>query len=1163
MIVFVVLVLANFCHLKSKIYQYIIPLIFFLIPFQGNSQIILQKKQFQFAPVIKVDSLSLVPGSVQIYLNNSSVDAAFYKIDYLNSKIEFDSAYFNQNDEISIAYRYFPINFKQRYFHKNQEMYMDSMPFLNPEYTYRYKPAAKTELFGLEGFEKSGNITRGVSVGNSQNLSVTSDMNLQLSGKITPDMQLTASITDNNIPIQPDGNTQQLQDFDRVYMRLDHKNFSVIAGDFSMSQSSSEFLNYSKKMQGASVHTNFELNNKGILTAYGGAAIARGNYHRFKFSGVEGVQGPYKLQGASFERYIVVLSGTERVYMDGKLLTRGETEDYIIDYNTAEITFSPKIIVTKDKRFEVEFEYSEQNYSRAAISSGLAYKTDKTQIRFDMFSEGDMKNQPIEPLDDNAKNIMASVGDNIDLALIPSVDSMAFSEDRIMYKMIDSLGFDSVFIYSTNPDSAFYQLSFSLVGSGKGDYNAVNTAANGRVFKWVAPINGVKQGEYSPLKLLVTPKKNQVFSTSVSYSLSQHVKFYSDIAVSVNDINTFSGADSKDNTGYAAKFAIIDTRNLSTKKDGWKLISDFSYQKLNRDFKPIERIRTIEFDRQWSGLSAIPDLDQQMASANISLQKKQNGRFKTGFDKMFLDESHQGFKSDAELYLSLKKWIFSGNALLSKTIQQTDDYSFLSHRLEISRNFNWFLVGASEFSEKNSIQNDSSQILKPSSFYFQQYATFIQAPDTNKLKYRIDFIVRRDYRADLQQFVNQTYAKDIKGQISWKPRSNQRLNLLISWRDLQISDTTLSINPESNSQTRIDYQIVAWKGLVRFNTFYESTSGLELKKEYSYIQVASGQGVYSWVDYNGNGVKELDEFEIAAFQDQANYIRILLPSTEYVKTYGSRYSLVLAFQPSYKWQKSEKNALKFISHFSDNMVFNSQIKTKSDQLSIQLNPVVYNLFDTSLVYLNSFFRNSVYINKNNPVFGMEWNYYHNLNKMLMLNGYEGRSLEKHEIKFRVNISKIMMLEIEDAFGLKSAYSEFFDSRDFTIDFEKVSSKFTFQPDRKYRISVNYSYGEKTNNVGIQNAFSNDISLAVKVSSPEKGTISGLISAIQWKYNADELNSLGFEMLEGYRTGTNYRWNLSYNRTLMDNLQLTVIFDGRLPSGYKAIHTGTVQLRAYF
>jgi hypothetical protein len=69
--------------------------------------------------------------------------------------------------------------------------------------------------------------------------------------------------------------------------------------------------------------------------------------------------------------------------------------------------------------------------------------------------------------------------------------------------------------------------------------------------------------------------------------------------------------------------------------------------------------------------------------------------------------------------------------------------------------------------------------------------------------------------------------------------------------------------------------------------------------------------------------------------------------------------------------------------------------------------------------------------------------------------------------------------------------------------------------------------------------------------------------IDLTYNAAENTPIAFEMLEGLRSGRNLTCGISWQRTLANNMQLNLNYDGRLSPGVSTVHTGGVQVRAFF
>ena len=48
------------------------------------------------------------------------------------------------------------------------------------------------------------------------------------------------------------------------------------------------------------------------------------------------------------------------------------------------------------------------------------------------------------------------------------------------------------------------------MGQGNGNYRVKNSTANGRVFDWVAPVNGQSQGNYEPIAILNAPNQKSM-----------------------------------------------------------------------------------------------------------------------------------------------------------------------------------------------------------------------------------------------------------------------------------------------------------------------------------------------------------------------------------------------------------------------------------------------------------------------------------------------------------------------------------------------------------------------------------------------------------------------------------------------------------------------------
>jgi len=320
----------------------------------------------------------------------------------------------------------------------------------------------------FDGLNTRGSISRGFTVGNNQNTVLNSNFDLQISGNLSKDVKLRASISDNNSPLQKGGFTKRFNEFDNVFIELLSKRWNVKAGDIDLNNNDNQFLKFHKKVAGVQINT--QLNNKKNLLISASGAVVKGKYALNKFNGIEGNQGPYRLIGSNGEPFILIISGSETVFVNGLPIKRGEQYDYTINYNTAEITFTTTFPIRSEMRISVEFQYSDKNYTRFVTYNKIRYKTDKLTINADFYNENDAKNQPLQQnLNDSQKRILEQAGNDVSKMVVPSAVAVKYDENKILYKYVVLNGMQ-LFEYSNNKNDSLFDVNFTFVGVNKGNY---------------------------------------------------------------------------------------------------------------------------------------------------------------------------------------------------------------------------------------------------------------------------------------------------------------------------------------------------------------------------------------------------------------------------------------------------------------------------------------------------------------------------------------------------------------------------------------------------------------------------------------------------------------------------------------------------------------------
>ena len=1116
------------------------------------------------ADSIRIDSISIIPASFSI----ANVPATDYRLDFVKAILYWKKK--PNSETVTISYRVFPFQLNS----VMQRMRYDSVMknyYVKP---FEFNSGLSDDQRGIFDFgtlKAEGSFGRQIGFGNSQDAVLNSTFNMQLSGILGDSIEIQAAITDNNIPIQPDGNTQQLNEFDQVYLQFKKSGWQLNLGDIDLRQNQSYFLNFYKRLQGVSFQTINRISKNLQSTTLVSGSIAKGKFTRNIIEPLEGNQGPYRLRGANNEFFFIVLANTERVFYDGQLLQRGEDQDYVINYNSAEITFTPGRMITKDSRIQVEFEYADRNYLNANLYLYQQFDIDKkVKLRLGFFQNSDAKNSQInQTLDPKQQQFLADLGDSVQRAFYPAATIDTFAAGKILYEKV-YVGTDSFYRYSTDPIVAKYRLSFVEVKPGNGNYVPDFNGANGKVYRYVAPIGTIKQGQFEPVQVLVAPRKQQVVSLGIDYSVTPRTLLKAEVATSKNDVNTFSVKDNGDDRGWAGKVQLSNDKLFSNQRK-LQLLTALDYEYVQKKFKPLERLRNVEFSRDWGLiLEAIPPaVDESITRASLKLRDRNNHYFAYQFTNYNRSDSYNGFQNAVVHTANWKGWLLNNQFILTNYGTNSNKGTFLRPSIDFSKQLkslnNWRL-GFNYSLERSNARFKANDTLLPTAFSFDVYSAYLRSDDAKKNKYKLTFFTRSDKYPLSKDLVKGDRSLNLNLQAEILANPNRQFYLNTTFRKLKVKNAVVSKQKDDETILgRAEYVMNEWKGLLNGNVLYEVGAGQEQRRDFAYLEVPSGTGQYAWIDYNSDGVQQLNEFELAAFPDQAKFIRIFTPTNDFVKANYVTFNYSLNINPRSLLTSADLRGFKkFLSKV--NLHTSLQINKKSIATgSFEFNPFKYGVSDTALIILNTTILNSISYNRFSNSWGMDLSNLRNNGKSLLTYGYESRKLNDWSLKWRWNISRSLLFTLNGKKGLNALYTPRFANRNYELTIYSIEPALVFIRGTVFRIVTGYRFDTKKNLplYGGERSHSHSINIESKYNILQSSSLTGKFTFNNIDYKFPPTNTVSYIMLDGLLPGKNFLWSLGFSKRLLNNLELNFQYDGRKAGTSRTVHLGRAGITALF
>ncbi|MEO0087970.1 MAG: hypothetical protein ABIK50_00055 [candidate division WOR-3 bacterium] len=321
-----------------------------------------------------------------------------------------------------------------------------------------------------------------------------------------------------------------VKEMDNSYLKMKTKSLSLTWGNQGKEIDFSHFGRLSSQGIGASF---FQTNL--YETLYFHYLTTPFKYEKIQFYGKDFIQGPYYLKK---DKSIKILPNSERVYLDGKLLKRGNNEDYLIDYEFGFISFTNRWIITSRNLIEIDFLYEEEiyekdNYCLTLLTTRLPIKTN-----ISYYWEKDKNKR--EFFDKEIKNYLTKIGNDTAKAYINSF--------RYVGKNKGDYEKEGEIFFYVGENNGSYLVNFTFVGESLGDYDYDNIK---NCYYYV----GKNKGKYLPYSKIDLPKENLFTSINLEIPINENLNIQVGGMVNKKDENIFSPYGDTNCYGYGTNFA--------------------------------------------------------------------------------------------------------------------------------------------------------------------------------------------------------------------------------------------------------------------------------------------------------------------------------------------------------------------------------------------------------------------------------------------------------------------------------------------------------------------------------------------------------------------------------------------------------------------------------
>lgn len=193
-----------------------------------------------------------------------------------------------------------------------------------------------------------------------------------------------------------------------------------------------------------------------------------------------------------------------------------------------------------------------------------------------------------------------------------------------------------------------------------------------------------------------------------------------------------------------------------------------------------------------------------------------------------------------------------------------------------------------------------------------------------------------------------------------------------------------------------------------------------------------------------------------------------------------------------------------------------------------------------------------------------YNFVHQATVSFLQSGKQENLGNAHLLQYLHRFKKDWLITTNLKTSLNKFFSEFYLDKNFSLKNQLLEQKLTYSFSPNVSLEANFIFQTKedvlNNNTQLTQ---NQWGVSAILNRSQKFTCNASFSFINNQFSGNPNTAVAFTMLEGLQPNKNMTWQVLLQRNITQYLDINLNYQGRKSETSTTIHTGSVQLRAYF